>query len=823
MADRAAMLAEAYRRGILPPEKKSAYEEAVRRGVVKDDYARGRTQPRGVGFASGLAAKFNEAVPLADEFAAGAGALLDTVRGKGSLPETWKSNRDFQSGLMDAANETSPTAANLATGMGYVAQAIPALASGGATATPQLAARGLPQVAQRVAVNTAKNAGVGALYAGANAYAGRGTGAERGEATLRSLPMGAAMGVILPALVATPGVARRAAKPLTRAVTRTANKAVEATTGKGFLDPNVEAMQRVGASLKADRFSPQEITQIMGEWNAAGGPSPAFMDLISRGGRGQNTMALFRGAAMTGSGRNVATQYGNQVAADLQDSAIARTRQLTPDQRSIPQVEADIGRRITTNSQAPQVQSGRGGAMVSDALNSRFDAANTRVNQAYGAAREASPEGAHVQSSAFPQLRANVRDSVRDFHPDDMPSVARELDGLDKLSTPTIRDLYETRQRLTSVRLSKPDQAAAAGRAIGALDDEIANAVNSGTVTGDPNVVNLWRQAIGERRAMGQQFQGDDLIQNLTERDWRGGGKTNVIAPEDASNVILGRNGVSNRTNTLRDLTRLRDTVGPGSPEWQTLRQEAISRLLGRDANSENFGQAWTQFERESPELASLLMPPAERRALGNAQGQIQGAVADRGAVEAGQGVLNTTPDQYAAALPADRMGLSRLSAARSLEDSIGRPTEGATGALNRISTATNPGRNLAATYGDESAGSYRQAIGQMVDQVNNARFINPNTGSQSAGRLHDAELVDLPAFSKASILKAVVDKLRNGATLTEAEREVLVRLATSKVSGGELPIPVQAAMLPRMPLRLPQRISPAAIAAGEIEGQRNR
>lgn len=35
MADQAQLLAEAYRRGILPPEKKAAYEEATRRGLIK--------------------------------------------------------------------------------------------------------------------------------------------------------------------------------------------------------------------------------------------------------------------------------------------------------------------------------------------------------------------------------------------------------------------------------------------------------------------------------------------------------------------------------------------------------------------------------------------------------------------------------------------------------------------------------------------------------------------------------------------------------------------------------------------------------------------
>ena len=41
MADptKAQMLAEAYRRGLLPPDRAAAYEEAARRGIVSDPYA----------------------------------------------------------------------------------------------------------------------------------------------------------------------------------------------------------------------------------------------------------------------------------------------------------------------------------------------------------------------------------------------------------------------------------------------------------------------------------------------------------------------------------------------------------------------------------------------------------------------------------------------------------------------------------------------------------------------------------------------------------------------------------------------------------------
>ena len=149
--------------------------------------------------------------------------------------------------------------------------------------------------------------------------------------------------------------------------------------------------------------------------------------------------------------------------------------------------------------------------------------------------------------------------------------------------------------------------------------------------------------------------------------------------------------------------------------------------------------------------------------------------------VELGQGGLNAAPDQFAASLHArpEAASTAPIGYRQALTDAIGRPTEGATGVLNRISTSTNQGRNLGATFGEDVAGAYREAIGNTVDQVNNARFINPNTNSQTAGRLADEALVEMPPTSKTGIVLALVNKIRSGATLTDAERAALVRLGT--------------------------------------------
>jgi hypothetical protein len=119
----------------------------------------------------------------------------------------------------------------------------------------------------------------------------------------------------------------------------------------------------------------------------------------------------------------------------------------------------------------------------------------------------------------------------------------------------------------------------------------------------------------------------------------------------------------------------------------------------------------------------------------------------------------------------------------------IGAPTEGATGVLNRISSSTNQGDVQSRLYGQGEAQDYQTAIGNMVDQVNSARFLNPGTGSQTAGRLFDETLVEMPSVPRGPIsaIMMAVEKLRAGATLTDQEREMLLTLGTSRANMGSL------------------------------------
>lgn len=107
----------------------------------------------------------------------------------------------------------------------------------------------------------------------------------------------------------------------------------------------------------------------------------------------------------------------------------------------------------------------------------------------------------------------------------------------------------------------------------------------------------------------------------------------------------------------------------------------------------------------------------------------------------------------------------------------VGAPTEGATGYLNRLSTGTNTGRVLEETFPGQ-AQPYREGVGQLVQQLNDARFVSPNSGSKTAAALEETGLLDaLPPTSKTALVMRAIDMLRRGLTLTEQERAALMEL----------------------------------------------
>lgn len=113
----------------------------------------------------------------------------------------------------------------------------------------------------------------------------------------------------------------------------------------------------------------------------------------------------------------------------------------------------------------------------------------------------------------------------------------------------------------------------------------------------------------------------------------------------------------------------------------------------------------------------------------------------------------------------------------------IEHPAAGSTGILNRLATATDQAKTLEAFYGPEAANKFRTGISNEIERLRNARFINPNLGSQTAPRSMEALIFDSIPTGKINWLKGAIDFIRGGGTLTPAQRAEIIRLGTSEAN----------------------------------------
>jgi hypothetical protein len=343
-----------------------------------------------------------------------------------------------------------------------------------------------------------------------------------------------------------------------------------------------------------------------------------------------------------------------------------------------------------------------------------------------------------------------------------------------------------------------------------------------------PEVIRRTRQLTPDRRPAQQVV--DDLTEQrgtMADTDYPAAYATPVQPTEETMLALEGAPGraamqrarsaaeAQMRPERMAEIDRLMS--GEDVPELSAGTLDRIRIAMGeraqqaarRGANDMRSGLVRrTGMIDDSLDAVDELQPA--RDAYRSMSGQIEG-------VDQGGTILNELPDEFAAMFPRE-MGPPRniqtgqIGAARAIEGAVGRPKGDATGLLNRLTSSTNARRNLETLWGPDEAARYQDAIGNEVDRVNNARFINPNVGSQTAGRLADETLVEMPPMSKTGMLLGAVRAIQRGATLTDAEREQIVKLGLS----GNLPPQAQSLLKVLSPYLGGAVAVPAAAYAGE-------
>lgn len=231
---------------------------------------------------------------------------------------------------------------------------------------------------------------------------------------------------------------------------------------------------------------------------------------------------------------------------------------------------------------------------------------------------------------------------------------------------------------------------------------------------------------------------------------------------------------------TAGDLDRVRIAMGE--------RGEKAMNSSARDVAGGLFGRA-KQIDSALDAVPELQPARQTYRAM---QGQ-------RNALEEGTGALSAMPDEYEAAIQKalqaetpeghptpvsgdDIQGMAAIGHRQAITDAVGQPAAGATGVLNKLANSPNQIRNQDVSFGPQ-AEDFRDAVSNEMAKVANARHIDPGTNSRTAdrlGALMDIEAPKIPHTLSGAILGAV-NKLRQGATLTDEERHAIVQMGLAK------------------------------------------
>jgi hypothetical protein len=601
-----------------------------------------------LGGLTGAVTTMEEAIPFADEAQAAISTVGRVAQGEG-LGEAWRNSRDYQRGLMTGLREDHPVVSNLSTGAGLSVDAVPILLSGGAAA-PEVAssvgARVGTTLAQRggqMLMTGARNAATGATIAAAQGLAGRGTMTDRARAAGAAAGPGAAVGFAAPIVGAAAGAAVRKGGEVLASVGRTAvraaNKAASATASGAFLDPTEQAISRLGEAMRKDGLTGPQIAAATDEWNRVGGASPAFVDIVSQDGGGQNTMALIRGAAMSGTARNVATRHATRVTADLQDTAIARTRAMTDDQRPAEQVVDTLRRqrRSTANEQYPAFAEVR--VPVGDDILSAADGAAQWMQQAadlavaerkFDVANEIASlvngeKPRTVTAGALDYMRRSLRDASQSAFTQSKGSLGQALkDRASELETAlmdvpgfrTARDTYRGFSQQMEAVDGNPAQGAYGGRQVmTAPPDEFRTSMTRRTEAAQPYVAVGARQEITD--AIGKPAEGSTgLLNRLGSGTNVGRNLTAVFGEEPAADYQTSIRNIVGQVHNARSINPMTNSLTAARTADERLVEAVESMpkskmgLIASIIGKFRAGLTLTDAEREA--LLQIATGPAE-------------------------------------------------------------------------------------------------------------------------------------------------------------------------------------------------------------------
>ena len=514
--------------------------------------------------------------------------------------------------------------ADLATGLGLVVPA--ALAATGIGAIPWLAgegvaatgARALAQGVGQAGVSIGRDLGTSALGSDEGVSAGRATEAAAGGALGEPL---AATGAALGRLIGT------SARDAWRSMFGYGGKLIADAGGAAASDPVTPSMLTKTGQMVLDKAGVAPASMTVGQMQAAetvlgkgggaaignapaaqAGPTAARALQSARSGvpmtTGQLTGDPYQLALedrlrhAVSSGKPIMADFGGQQTAAIDTRAGNLVPGVTPG--ATPPTEAELGQALTAQTQA------RAGALETATTNAY---AKLPFLTKTGMASVPGPSAEFNETTARSLLdKMQQIAQVRSIY-SGTPAAQQAQSEISKLITAPRQGMQEGVEGVAAMNGANPaalsttqsrtfnlgdldttlrklntlyDSAAndsdrgAVGAMRGALNDHVDAAAMNGAVSGDPGVLQDWKDARAAARTQLEFLKpGSQAIQN-----WMDGVTSGAPSGQEVVNGLYGAGQLGTKAGTTQMLDHLQTQYPPGSAEWQTVQQAAVRRML---------------------------------------------------------------------------------------------------------------------------------------------------------------------------------------------------------------------------------------------------
>lgn len=399
-------------------------------------------------------------------------------------------------------------------------------------------------------------------------------------------------------------------------------------------------------------------------------------------------------------------------------------------------------------------------------------------------------------------------------------SEAMRADGIDPIQirtamndamrygiSPNLLDIVGPNATRTRNLVVGAAQAPGPGMTAGArYRDEVAGSVQ------DQAVDQAYRLTPGESRSAVQYRQGlDDTSEGLADTDYRLPYDQRVPVDGEVSRAIAdvpAEVAAARRAASFRFPERAAEMDALMSGQTDEVSAAALDRIQRRLGTSgRNAGRS---LENPDNDLAADLYARqgAINQTLENVPGLAPARATYRGynlagdGVDLGQEAIRQSGRSIRPADYADQMGVLERQAADAAAISgrqIPTPRQGAQVGMrdqvvqdlgNMVEGGGVPSRYfnsndsanvrqvMGSTFDQPVVDDFQGALGMLNERMRIANFMDSSRGAPTAGRLTAAGLENAPR-SLTGVALSLIGKIRRGATLTDADREALVRLST--------------------------------------------